>query len=133
MSMQFNPFPSRIGPKKNFLVHTTRLPVSNLSYTNSTTKHPRILKRLLPWSNLASSTSPGHPLHKPRQTCHTHKEESLSCQDGRTTKIIPTGVASQCNAMLYSTCYVYVVKIFSSWHTKRLRSCCLLMPHPWLP
>jgi hypothetical protein len=46
---------------------------------------------------------------------------------------LPTGFASQRNAMPYSTCYVHVEKILSSWHMKRLRALSLLTQHPWLP
>jgi hypothetical protein len=64
MPMQFNPFPSRFTPKKNFFVQTARFTsgshykVSNLSYTNLTTKHPRMSKWLSPQSKLAFSKLP---------------------------------------------------------------------------
>ncbi len=57
-------FPSKIYLKKNFFVHTARSTVgshnavSNLSYINLTTKHPKMSKRMLPRSKLASSTLP---------------------------------------------------------------------------
>jgi hypothetical protein len=62
--MQFDPFPSRIAQKKNFFVHITKSTsgshyvASNLSYTNSTMKHQRTSKRLLPQNTLASNTLP---------------------------------------------------------------------------
>ena len=78
--------------------------VSNLSYTNSTTKHPRMSKRLLPQSKLASRTPPRTSIAQTPPACHTHMEESLFCQDGRTTKIIPhCQLVSPHNAM---QCYI---------------------------
>jgi hypothetical protein len=140
--MQFDLFPSRIGPKKNFFVHTARstsgshYAVSNLSYTNLTTKHPRMSKCLLPQSKLASSTLLGTSI---RQTlpnvpyAHGRITFLLGWQDYHNHSPLPTGVASQHNAMLHSTCYIHVIKLLSSWNTKRSRGCSLSTPHPWPP
>jgi hypothetical protein len=142
MPMQFNLFPSGIGPKKNFIVHTLRSTSSShtaasiLSYTNLTTKHPRMLKRLSPRSKLPSSALP--------RTSFARTWPNVPCAHGRITILpawqdyqnhspLPTGVASQCNAMPHSTCYVHVIKILSSRHTKCSRGCSVLTQHPWLP
>jgi hypothetical protein len=91
MPTQFDLFPSRISPKKNFFVHIVRstsgshYALSNLSYTNLTTKHQRMLKCLLPHNKLASSTLPWTSIALPCQTCRTHMEESFSCWHDRLT------------------------------------------------
>jgi hypothetical protein len=136
-----NPSPSKIGPKKTFFMQTVRstsgshYALSNLSYTHSTTKHQRMLKCLLPQSKLASSTIPQTSIVA--QTLpnmpYTHGRITFlpGWQDYQNLSPSPTGVASQCNAMLHSTCYVHVFKFLSSWHMKRSRGCSLSMPHPW--
>jgi hypothetical protein len=140
--MQFDLFPSRIGSKKNFFVHTARSTsgshyvVSNLSYTNLTMKHPRMSKRLLPQSKLTSSTLPRTSIAQtPPNVLYAHGRIifSMGWQDYQNHSPLPTGVASQHHAMHHSTCYVHVVKILPSRHSKRSRGCSLSMPHPWLP
>jgi hypothetical protein len=142
MPMRFDPFPSRIDPKKNFFVHTARsmsgshYAVSNLSYTNSTTKHQRMSKCLLPWSKLACSTLPWTSIAQtPPNVPYAHGIIIFlpEWQAFHNLSPLPTGATSQGNAMPHSTCYVPVVKILSSRHTKRLRGCSLLTPHPWHP
>jgi hypothetical protein len=54
-------------------------------------------------------------------------------QDYQIHSLLPTGVALQQTSMPHSTCYVHVIKILSSWHTKCSRALSLLMQHPWLP
>jgi hypothetical protein len=140
--MQFDLFPSRIGQKKNFFVHTgksmsgSHTAVSNLSYTNPTTKHPKMSKCLLPWSKFASSTLPQASIAQtPPNVPYAHGRITFlpAWQDYQYHSLLPTGVTSQCNAMPHSTCYVHVVKILSSWHTKHSRALSLLTQHPWLP
>jgi hypothetical protein len=142
MPMQFDLFPSRISQKMNCFVHTARsmsashTTVSNLSYTNLTMKHPKMLKRLLPWSKLASSTLPQtYIAQTPPNVPYGHGRITFlsAWHDYQIHSPLPTGVASQCNAMPHSTCYVHVVRIPSSRHTKCLRALSLLRQHPWLP
>jgi hypothetical protein len=76
----------------------------------------------LPRNKLASSTVP--------QTSITQTLPNVPYTHGRIIFLptwqafqnlssLPTGAASQLNAIPHSTCYVHVVKIFSSQHTKR--------------
>jgi hypothetical protein len=140
--MRFDLFASRIGQNMNCFMHYPRstsgshTAVSNLSYTNLTTKHPKMLKHLLPRSKLASSTLP--------QTSIAQTLPNVPYRHGRITFLpawqdyqihspLPTGVTSQHNVMPHSTCYIHVIRIPSSWHMKRLRALFLLMQHPWLP
>jgi hypothetical protein len=88
-------------------------------------------KRLLPWSKLASSTLPRTSIAQTLPNvpyAHGRITFLLAWQDYQNHSPLLTGVASQCNAMPHSTCYVHVVKILSSWHTKRLRGCSLSTP-----
>jgi hypothetical protein len=99
-------------------------------------KHPRMSKHLLPWSKVASSTLPRTSIAQtPPNMPHTHGRITFlpAWQDYQNRSPLPTGVASQRNAMPHSTGFVHVVKILSSWHTKRSRGCSLLTQHPWLP
>jgi hypothetical protein len=139
MPAGFDPFPSRIAPKKNFFMHTPRSTigshymVSNLSYTNSTTKHQRMSKRLLPQSKLASSTLPWTSIAQTLPNvsyAHGKIIFLLEWQAFQNLFPLPTDAASQCNAMPHSTFYVHVIKILSSWHTYCLSGRSLLMPHP---
>ncbi len=142
MPIQYDLFPSRIDQKMNCFVPTVRstsgshTAVSNLSYTNLTMKHSKMLKPLLPRSKLASSTLP--------QTSNAQTPPNMPYGHGRITFLpawqdyqihspLPTGVTSQRNAMPHSTCYIHVIRILSSWHTKRSRVLSLLTQHPWLP
>ncbi len=134
--------PIKNHSKEDFLVHTARSTsgshyvVSNLSYTNLTTKHPRMSKCLLPGSKLASSTLPWTSIAQNLPNvpyAHGRITFLLGWQDYQNHSPLPTSVASQCNAMLHSTCYIHVIKILSSWHTKYSRGHSLLTPHPWLP
>jgi hypothetical protein len=140
--MQFDLFPSKIGQKKNFFVHTARSTigshtmVSNLSYTNLTTKHPKMSKCLLPQSKLASSTLPQTSIAQtPPNVPYAHGRITFlpAWQDCQHQSPLPTSVVSLHNVMPHSTCYVHVVKILSSWHTKHSRGHSLLTPLPWLP
>ena len=142
MPMRFDLFPSRIGPKKKFFVHIARstsgshYAVSNLSYTNLTTKHPRMSKPLLPPSKLTSSTLPRTSIAQtPPNVLYAHGRIifSMGWQDYQNHSPLPTGVASQHHAMHHSTCYVHYVKILSSWHMKCSRVLSLLTQHPWRP
>jgi hypothetical protein len=139
---RFDPFPSRIAPKKNFFVHTARsmihshYAVSNLSYTNFTMKHQRMLKHLLPQSKLASSTLPWTSIAQtPPNVPHAHVRIIFlpEWQAFQNLSPSPTGAASQRNATSHSTCYVCVIKILFSWHMNHSRGHSLSMPHPWLP
>ncbi len=46
---------------------------------------------------------------------------------------LPSGAASQLNAIPHSTCYIHVVKILSSWYTKCSKICSPSTLHPWHP
>jgi hypothetical protein len=142
MPMLFNLFPSRIGQKKKFFLHTARsmsgshTAVSNLSYTNLTTKHQKMSKHLLPRSKLASNTlSQTSIARTPPNMPYAHGRIIflLAWQDYQNHSPLPVGVTSQCNATPHSTCYVCVVKILSSQHEKRLRDLSHLTQLPWLP
>ncbi len=69
-----------------------------------------------------------------KRAIHTWKNHFLARMTGP-PKSFP--IANWCrlttHGMLHSICYVHVVKILSSWHTKCLRGCSLSTPHPWLP
>ncbi len=117
--MQFDLFPSRIGQKKNFFVYTARsmsgshTTVSTLSYRNSTTRHPRLSKHLSPRSKLASGTLPWISIAQTLPNMpYAHGRITFlpGGQDYQNHSPLPTGVASQHNTMLHSTCYVHVVK-----------------------
>jgi hypothetical protein len=134
--------PIKNWSKKSFFVHTARFTsgshytVSNLSYTNLTTNHPRMSKRLLPWSKLASSTLPRTSIAQtPPNRPYAHGRITFlpGWQAYQNHSPLPTGVASQPNAMLHSTCSVHVIKMLSSWHTKCFRGHSFSTPHPWLP
>jgi hypothetical protein len=125
---QFNPFPSRTAPKKNFFVHIARSTPgshytdSNLSYTNLTTKHQKILKRLLPLNKLASNTLHRTPIAQTlpnRPSAHGRIIFLPAWQAFPNLFPSPTSATSLLNAIPPSTCYVCVVNILSSWHTKR--------------
>jgi hypothetical protein len=140
--IQFDLFPSRIGQKMNCSVHTTRstrgshTAVSNLSHTNLTMKHPKMLKHLLPWSKLASSTLPQTSIAQtPPNMPYGHGRITFlpAWQDSQIHSPLPTGVASQHNGMPHSTCYIHVVRIPSSRRTKCSRALSLLTQHPLLP
>jgi hypothetical protein len=119
MPTQFDPFPSRIAPKKSFIVHIARSTPgshnvdSNLNYTNSTSKHQKMSTCLLPLNRLALNT-----LHRTSiaQTllngpyAHGRIIFLPAWQAFPNLFPLPTGAASQLNAIPPSTCYICVVK-----------------------
>jgi hypothetical protein len=141
MPMQFDLFPSRIGQKKKFFVHTARstsgshTAVSNLSYKNSTTKHKDVKAFVAMEQTHIQYTPPDiHCMNPAERAIPTWKNHFLPAWlDYQNHSPLPTGVTSQRNAMPHSTCYVHVIKILSSWHTKHSRDLSCSMQHPWLP
>ncbi len=82
--------------------------VSDLSYTNSTTKHPRMLKSLLLQIKLASSKLPCTTITQTLpivQYAHGRITFLTGWQDYQKHSPLTTGVTSQCNAILHLTCY----------------------------
>jgi hypothetical protein len=139
---QFDPFPSRIAQKKNFFVHITKSMTGshytdlNLSYTNSTTKHQRMSKPLLPRNKLASSTLPQTSIAlTPPNVPYAHGRIIFLLSWQAFQILFPSlpGATSQLSAIPHLTCYVRVVKILSSQHTKRSKVYSPSTPHPWHP
>jgi hypothetical protein len=142
MPMQFDPFPSRIAPRNNFFVHIARSTPgshytdSNLSCANSTMRHQKTSKHLLPLNKLAFNT-----LHQTSiaqilpNGPYTHGKIIFSLARQAFPNLFPlaTGVALQPNAMPPSTCYDRVIKTLSSWHTKHSKVCSPSTLHPWPP
>ncbi len=142
MPMQFNPFPSRIAPKKIFFVHIARSTPgshdadSNLYYTNLTMKHQKTSKSLLPLNKLAFNTLHHTSITQtPPNGPYAHEKIIFlpAWQAFPNLFPLPTGAASQLNAIPPLTCYILVIKILSSWHTKHLKISSPLTLHPWHP